>query len=384
MHAGYSGATWAPKERPTMEQFQFIANRLGDRLSTPAPIVLLDVMEENILRMQSFADAHGKLLRPHVKTHKSIEIGRRQLAAGASGITAGTLGEVEVFAAAGFDDIFLAYPLIALGEKGRRLRAVANITALRLGIENTVAVDAVAQAFGDAPERIGLVIEVDSGAGRSGVTPEAAGELARYARELGLRVDGVFTYPGHGGKLGMREIAAADQTRALRGAVASLAAEGIAAEVVSAGSSPTVAFSTDDVITEVRPGEYVLNDFDNYSLGNCEAGEIGFFVATTVVSDQGHSHVVVDAGTKALAREGNYDRGYGQVPEVDGVLTVLNEYHGFLTLPEGGERPAPGQVLPIVPHHVCPVMNSFEEVILSDRRGRYLGTWHIEAQGQLN
>ncbi|UOQ59317.1 alanine racemase [Leucobacter rhizosphaerae] len=367
-----------------MHQFQFIADQLGERLSTPAPVLLLDVMEENILRMQAFADAHGKALRPHVKTHKSIEIGRRQLAAGATGITAGTLGEVEVYAAAGFGDIFLAYPLIATGTKGDRLRAVADLAEVRLGIENSAAADAVAHAFADAPQRIGLVIEVDSGAGRSGVQPAAAGELARYARDLGLRVDGVFTYPGHGSKPGMREAAAEDQARALGEAVESLAAVGVRAEVVSAGSSPTVAFSTHDVITEVRPGEYVLNDHDNFALGNCAAEEIGFFVATTVVSDQGHAHVIVDAGTKALAREGNYDRGYGQVPEVDGVLTVLNEYHGFLTLPEGGTRPAPGQVLPIVPHHVCPVMNSFDEVILSDRRGRYLGTWSIEARGQLN
>lgn len=367
-----------------MRQFQAIADRLGDRLSTPAPIVLLDVMEENIQRMQAFADANGKALRPHVKTHKSIEIGRRQLAAGAAGITAGTLGEVEVFAAAGFEDIFLAYPLIAHGEKGRRLRAVSEIAAIRIGIENTVAVDAIAQAFADDPQRIGLVIEVDSGAGRSGVAPEATGELAAYARSLGLRVDGVFTYPGHGSKPGNRQAAAEDQSDALSAAVESLASVGVQAVVVSAGSSPTVAFSTHDVITEVRPGEYVLNDHDNFTLGNCEAEQIGFFVATTVVSDQGHAHVIVDAGTKALAREGNYDRGYGQVPEVGGVLTVLNEYHGFLTLPESAVRPQPGQVLPIVPHHVCPVMNSFDEVILSDRKGRYLGTWQIEAQGQLN
>lgn len=367
-----------------MQQFQSIIDQLGERLTTPAPVVLLDVMEENILRMQAFADAHGKQLRPHIKTHKSIEIGRRQLAAGAVGVTAGTLGEVEVFAGAGFDDIFLAYPLIPVGEKGRRMRAVAERTKLRLGVENTVAIDAVALAFKDAPQLIGLVIEIDCGAGRSGVEPGTVGELAQYALERGLRVDGVFTYPGHGGAAGMREAAADDQAGALRTAVASLTEVGVRAEVVSAGSSPTVAYSTDDVITEVRPGEYVLNDFDNYSLGDCEAEQIGFFVATTVISDQGHRHVIVDSGTKALAREGNPEKGYGQVPEVDGVLSKLNEYHGFLTLPERGARPASGKVLPIVPNHVCPVMNAFDEVVLSDRRGRYLGTWRIDARGQLN
>lgn len=367
-----------------MQHFQSVVDALGDRISTPAPVVLLDVVEENIRRMQEFADEHGKSLRPHVKTHKSIEIGRRQLAAGAVGITAGTLGEAEVFAAAGFDDIFLAYPLWPRGTKAERLAALAERTTLRLGVENAGAVDAIAAALGARPRSLGLVIEIDCGARRSGVVPGDAGRLAAYAREQGLRIDGIFTYPGHGGTVGAREGAARDQTVALRAAVDALAAEGIRAEIVSAGSSPTAALCTDEVITEIRPGEYVFNDFDNYRLGACEPGQIGLFLATTVVSDQGHEHVIVDAGTKALSRDGNPERGWGRVPAVDGVLSLLNEYHGFLRLPDGADRPAVGSIVPIVPHHVCPIVNSFEELILTDRHGRFLGTWRVEARGRLN
>ncbi len=367
-----------------MHQFQSVLAALGDRVSTPAPIVLIDVVEENIRRMQAFADAHGKVLRPHVKTHKSVEIGRMQLDAGAIGLTAGNLSEAEIFAEAGCDDIFLAYPLWASGAKAERLVRLAQETTLTIGAESTAAIDRLADAMGDLVGMLGVVVEVDCGARRSGVRPEDAGALAAYARDLGLTPMGVFTYPGHGGTVGAREGAAQDQAVALRRAVASMAEHGIEARMVSAGSTPTAELSTDPVITEIRPGEYVFNDFDNLRIGDCRSEDIGLFVATTVVSDQGHPHVIVDAGTKALAREGNPERGYGQVPDYEGYLVRLNEYHGFLQLPEGGARPDVGERIVIVPHHVCPVVNSFEELIIANRSGELLGTWTVDAQGQLN
>lgn len=367
-----------------MHQFPSVVAALGDDVSTPAPIVLIDVVQENIARMQAFAEAHGKRLRPHVKTHKSIEIGRLQLAAGASGLTAGNLSEAEIFARAGCESILLAYPLWPAGSKGERLLRLASEVELSVGVESREAVDALAAAMGTAAGRLGVVVEVDCGAGRSGVRPEDAGALAAYAGDRGLRARGVFTYPGHGGTVGAREGAAHDQAVALHQAVAALADHGLEAEVVSAGSTPTAALSTDPVITEIRPGEYVFNDYDNFRIGDCTTQDIGLFVASTVVSDQGHPHVIVDAGTKALAREGNPDRGYGQVPSYDGHLEKLNEYHGFLRLPDGGARPRVGERVAVVPHHVCPVVNSFEELVVSDGSGRLLDRWRVDAQGQLN
>lgn len=367
-----------------MERFSAVLDALGDRVSTPAPVVLLDVVEENIRRMQEWADSHGKRLRPHVKTHKCVEIGRMQLAAGASGLTAGNLSEAEIFARAGCEDIFLAYPLWAAGAKAERLRTLADRTRLSVGVESVGAIEQLAAAMGDRAGRLGVVVEIDCGARRSGVPPHDAGRLAALARERGLAVLGVFTYPGHGGTVGAREGAARDQADALRTAVGSLAERGIEATVVSAGSTPTAEFCTDEVITEIRPGEYVFNDHDNVRLGDCGPQDIGLFVASTVVSDQGHSDVIVDAGTKALAREGNPERGYGQVPAYDGYLRLLNEYHGFLQLPETGSRPAVGERIPVVPHHVCPVVNSFEELIISNTAGELLGRWTVDAQGQLN
>jgi D-serine deaminase-like pyridoxal phosphate-dependent protein len=171
---------------------------------------------------------------------------------------------------------------------------------------------------------------------------------------------------------------------ALTAAVRSLAGVGVEPQVVSAGSTPTVAFSTDSVITEIRPGEYVFCDLDNTRLGACEEDQIALFVAATVVSDWVPGQAILDVGTKALGREGNPEKGYGGIADSHSVLARLNEYHGFLSVPDGEPRPAVGTVVPAVPNHVCPVVNSFEELIVTDTDGTRLERWPVAARGLLS
>lgn len=368
-----------------MHRLQQVLNGLLDRVDTPSPIVVREVMQRNIDRMQSFAAEHHLEVRPHVKTHKCVEVGRLQVEAGAVGITAGNVGEAEVFAAAGFDDIFLAYPIWPSGTKAERIRALAETTRLRVGVDNTAAIDALADAMGDEPDRLQIVVEIDCGARRSGAPAEAAGDLALAARKRGLVPAGVYTYPGHG-CLGpnAREQAAQDQEAALTTAVRGFADVGITAEVVSAGSTPTAAFSTSSVITEIRPGEYVFCDLDNTRLGACAEDQIALFVAATVVSDWVPGQLIVDVGTKALGREGNPDKGYSGIAGRKAVFAKLNEYHGFLAVPADEARPAVGTVLPVVPNHVCPVVNSFEELIITDSTGTSVQRWPVAARGLLS
>ena len=368
-----------------MHRLQQVLNGLVDRVDTPMPIVLADVMQRNIDRMQGFAAEHDLELRPHVKTHKCVEIGRRQLDAGAVGITAGNVGEAEVFASAGFDDIFLAYPVWPSGTKGGRIRRLAQTARMRVGVDNAAAIDALADAMGDEPDRLQVVMEVECGARRSGAPPEAAGDLARAARKRGLVPVGVYTYPGHGSAgPGSREPAAQDQEAALTAAVRSFADAGVSAEVVSAGSTPTFAFSTGGVITEIRPGEYVFCDLGNTRLGACEEDQIALFVAATVVSDWVPDQVILDVGTKALGREGTPEIGYGGIAGRKAVLAKLNEYHGFLAVPGGEPRPSVGTVVPVVPNHVCPVVASFEELVVTDSDGTMLERWPVDARGLLS
>jgi D-serine deaminase-like pyridoxal phosphate-dependent protein len=368
-----------------MHRLQRVLDSLVGRVDTPAPIVLADVMQRNIEQMQAFADEHRLNVRPHVKTHKCVEIGRRQLAAGACGITAGNVGEAEVFASAGFDDIFLAYPTWPAGTKGPRIRRLAETIRLRVGVDNVAAIEALAEAMGGEPERLQVVIEVDCGARRSGAPPEVAGQLAQAARKRGLVPVGVFTYPGHGSSgRDARQRAAEDQQAALATAVLGLADVGVTAEVVSAGSTPTVEFSTNSLITEIRPGEYVFCDLNNTRLGACAEDQVALFVAATVVSDWVPDQVILDVGTKALGREGSPERGYGAVAGTKAVLAKLNEYHGFLPLPAGDFRPRVGAVVPVVPNHVCPVVVNFEELIVTDSEGTSLERWPVDARGFLS
>jgi D-serine deaminase-like pyridoxal phosphate-dependent protein len=368
-----------------MHRLQRVLNRLVDRVDTPMPIVLADVMQRNIDRMQGFAVEHNLDLRPHVKTHKCVEVGRRQVEAGAVGITAGNVGEAEVFAQAGFEDIFLAYPVWPSGTKGRRIRRLAETARMRVGVDNLAAIEALAEAMGEEPDRLQVVVEVDCGARRSGAPPAAVGDLARAARRRGLVPVGVYTYPGHGSSgPGSRQPAAQEQQAALTAAVRSLGDVGITAEVVSAGSTPTVAFSTSSVITEIRPGEYVFCDLNNTRLGACADDQVALFVAATVVSDWVPDQVILDVGTKALGREGSPERGYGAVAGTKAVLAKLNEYHGFLPLPAGDFRPRVGAVVPVVPNHVCPVVVNFEELIVTDSDGTSLERWPVDARGFLS
>lgn len=368
-----------------MKQVHQALATVVDRVDTPEPIVVLDTLRGNVTRMQDFADAHGVQLRPHVKTHKCLEIGRLQIEAGAVGITAGNLREAEVFAAAGFRDVFLAYPIWASPAKAARLRRLAESVALRVGVDSRSAVDRLADCMHGARSRLSVVVEVDCGAQRSGVPPEESGELAQYAAKVGLEPLGVYTYPGQGGSSAEARRPAADQQRAaLEAAVRSLRSVDVEPVVVSAGSTPTAEFSGESPVTEIRPGEYVFGDLDNARLGACTEDQVALFVAATVVSDTMPDHVIVDVGTKALGREGNPDKGYGRALGVtDGRLLKLNEYHGFLAV-DPADRPAVGTVLPVVPNHVCPVVASFEELIVTSSDGTMLERWPVAARGLLS
>lgn len=334
----------------------------GDSFDTPAVVVLGDVMRENIRSMQAFADAHGVALRPHVKTHKSVDIALMQLRAGAAGITVSSISQAEVFAAAGIRDIFIAFPVVMSDAKAARVRRLLKRSELKIGVESREAVDAMAdRGFGGSG--IELVIEIDCGAKRSGIRPDAAGDLARYAEGRGLSVAGVYTYPGHGWAHGAAEGAARDQGEALIVAANGLRAAGIEPRIVSAGSTPTAKFSATPEVTEIRPGEYVFYSMDHLNHEVCGPEEIALFVAATVVSDQQGDPQIIDAGTMAIGREVNERGSLGWIAGDAGLVSRVNEYHGFLTLGERAPHPV-GAVLPLIPNHSCSAVQNFSELIV--------------------
>jgi D-serine deaminase-like pyridoxal phosphate-dependent protein len=353
-------------------------------LDTPAVVVDLDRVDARIAGMAAVMRERGIALRPHAKTHKSIEIARRQIAAGAAGLTVATIGEAEVFADAGFEDLFIAYPVIGGGPKVDRLRRLTDRCALLVGADSMVGLDALAEAVRDAARPPGIVVEIDCGGARTGVRPLMAGELARRAVTLGLEVVGAFTHGGHGyAGVAERTAAADDEVRGLEAAAASLRAEGIEPAVLSAGSTPTAVLSARGVVTEERPGTYVYGDRQQAVLVGEPFEDAALMIAATVVSAGPGHGFIVDAGAKILAKDVSpLLRGHGSVIGYpDAVIARVNDHHGVVDLPSGSPRPAIGSIVWIAPNHVCPVVNLVDEFVVTSG-GRVVDRWPVDARGR--
>jgi D-serine deaminase-like pyridoxal phosphate-dependent protein len=338
--------------------------------STPSLRLDEGVLQRNIDAMGRLAAASGVALRPHAKTHKSPEIARRQLAAGAVGLTVATIGEAEVFAAAGFDDLFIAYPLWVDADAADRLRALAGRARLAVGCDSQ---EAAANLTGLPVE---VLVEIDSGHHRTGVAPTVAGALAGRIAELGVTVRGVFTFPGHSYSPDGRRAAAADEAVALAAAAESLAAAGVPVDVVSGGSTPSAGFVEPGTLSELRPGVYVFGDAQQLELGTIGFDDIALSVAATVVS-HAHARVVTDAGSKALgADRAPWASGFGRVLDVpEARVVALSEHHSTIEWP--GARPPLGSRVLLVPNHVCNAVNLADEYHLASG-----GTWPVAARGR--
>ncbi len=363
-----------------------IAPSLPPGLDTPCLVIDLDVVEANALRTAGAMSARGMALRPHVKTHKSVALARIQLDAGAVGITVGTLGEAEVMAEGGINDIFLAYPLWADRPKADRLRALLAQPGLRLavGIDSIAGAETLAAAVAGNGHRLRVLIEVDPGNGRTGVGPAQAAELAVAAQRLGLEVGGLFSYGGHA-YAGREAIgaAAADEVAALTGAAARLRAAGIEPGVLSAGSSPTALGAATAPVTELRPGTYLIGDRQQVALGCSPADGVALAVAATVVSTAVPGQIVINAGAKSLTKDvPAYLTGFGSLPAYpDGVLERVYDYHGQVRFPDGARRPELGQVVAVIPNRANPLIDLYDTFVAT-RSGRVVGQWPVDARGR--
>lgn len=365
---------------------QPIAPRLPDGLDTPALVIDVDIVERNARRMADAIAAHGMTLRPHVKTHKSVAIARIQLDNGATGITVGTLGEAEVMAAGGIDDIFLAYPVWAVGAKAERLSALAGRPGLEfaVGIDSAAGAQQLAQATAGRRARLRVVIEVDAHYGRTGVAAQEAGEVARAAKAAGLDVIGVFTHGGHA-YFGPDAVAAAgtDEVEALAEAAAALRAVGVEPRIISAGSSPTALVSAMPPVTEIRAGTYIVGDRQQVALGATPPDAVAIAVAATVVSDSVENQIVIDAGAKSLTKDTPaYLPGFGTLPAYpDGVIERVSDYHGQVRFQAGAAMPNVGEVVAVVPNHACPVIDLYDTFVAT-RSGEIVGRWTVDARGR--
>lgn len=357
---------------------------LPDGLDTPRVVVDLARVTANIGRLQGEMDRRGIALRPHAKTHKSVAIARRQIEAGATGITVGTLGEAEVFVGAGITDVFLAYPVWAVGPKALRLRAVHEAAArFRVGADSVGGVDHLAAAVAGTERPLTVLVEIDPGNHRTGLaSPEAAVEVARAARGAGLIVEGVFSHGGHGYRIGSMASAGADEARSLGVAAEALRRDGFAIGTISAGSTPTMLSAATGAVNEMRAGTYVYGDRQQWALGAIGADGCAVAVAATVVSVHAE-RLVLDAGAKALTKDrADWLTGFGAIVGYpDLVIERVNDYHGVVAAPPGVDRPRLGQVVAVIPNHVCPVIDLVDRVVAVAADGS-VEEWPVDARGR--
>lgn len=347
-----------------------------ETLDTPCVVVDLDIALRNIRRLQAYLDEHGIANRPHIKTHKLPLLAHWQVSEGARGITVQTVGEAEVMAAAGLDDILITYDVMG-PEKVRRLAQVAALANVRVAVDNEVALDAVASAAALADRTIGVLIEFECGKKRQGmVTPEEAVALARSAaKRPKVEFLGLLTYPNSDAVPDF-----VTKTREL------LEQAGLELKVVSVGGTPGVWQShVPGVATEHRAGTYVYNDRNSVAAGSATLDDCALHVHATLVSKPTASRGVIDAGSKTLTSDlfrGDPAGGYGHILEYpEAVIWQLSEEHGAVDFSACARKPVIGERLRVVPNHVCPVSNLHDEVY-AHRGGVVTAVLPVAARGK--
>lgn len=333
-------------------------------LPTPGLLLDLDVLEANLERMAARARPLGVSLRPHIKTHKCIEIAERQRALGAQGLTVSTLYEAKVFADHGFTDLTWAFPVIL--NRIAEAATLAERITLRLVVDSMTAVDALEKSGRPFP----VFLKLDCGYHRAGMNPVSAAALdvaRRLAGSRTLKFCGILCHSGHAyhGKSISEICGIAEQERTVMVEFAEkLRAEGIEVPAISVGSTPAMAQAVKlDGVTEARPGNYALYDYTQVVLGSCALRDVAVTVQSSVVSTQpGAKHSVIDAGALALSKDVGSELGprtMGEILGHDVRVASVSQEHGVTS----GPLPV-GTRIRIVPNHSCLTVAQFDEYVV--------------------
>jgi D-serine deaminase-like pyridoxal phosphate-dependent protein len=347
------------------------------QIETPGVQIDEDIVERNILAAQAQFDQLGIRLRPHIKTHKLIRFARKQIVAGAIGITCQKTSEAEVFVEAGCNDILITFNILG-DRKLARLRNLHERVRITVVADNEVVVNGLSRAFTDASIPMRVLVECDTGHGRCGVpSPEAAIALARMiARSPGLQFAGLMTYPAPNSHARVEDFMVAAKAGCLS-AVGSC-------DVISSGGTPSMKTVPDgSVVTEYRPGTYIYNDRSLVTRGACSIADCAMSIAATVVSRPTPNRGILDSGSKTLSSDLLGLTGYGMLPDYpEALIPGLSEEHAHVDLSACSRKPEVGETVRILPNHACVVTNLFDQVHLH-RSGRFVETVNIDARGRV-
>jgi D-serine deaminase-like pyridoxal phosphate-dependent protein len=357
-------------------------------IDTPSMVVDEEILHTNIAEMASLAASMSVDLRPHIKTHKTPEIARLQIGAGAIGVTCAKIGEAEVMVEAGVEDVLLAYPTV--GEiKIKRLISLMERARIIVALDSHEAAEALSDAMSAEDRIIDVYVEVDTGQNRAGALAgkDAVRLALDFARMPGLRLVGVMSHEGHANTQPPETIeeVALDAGHKLVETADQIRAQGVDISVVSVGSTPAASYTpTVPGVTEMRPGTYVFKDTMAFRYGIYGPDRCAARILATVVSHPAPDRCVVDAGSKTLALDlskGHPGHGY-IIGHPHARIDKLSEEHGVVVLPPKDERIAIGDRVEIIPNHICPSVNLMDELVIV-RDGLPIDTWKVAARGKI-
>jgi 3-hydroxy-D-aspartate aldolase len=359
------------------------------RLQTPALVLDLDAFERNVDRMMAHARAQRLAVRPHAKTHKSVEIAKRQIAAGAVGICTAKLGEAEALAAGGIESILVTSPVVSEAAIARTVMLNGRTRELIVVCDN----QEIAARLDDAAQSSGKVlrvlVDIDPGLGRTGIKPSDAPALvARVARSRGIEFVGLQCYAGQVQHLESpnerrdKSLAALKELAALR---ETLSSDGFAPKVISGGGTGTFDIDPDaHVLTELQVGSYIFMDRQYNDVwekpGERPPFEVSLLVQTTVISANRPGLATTDAGYKAFATDAGAPVIASGAPG-GATYFFFGDEQGGIVYPKEGQRLTPGNVVSCVVPHCDPTVNLYD-VYHAVRGGVLESIWPIEARGR--
>lgn len=374
--------------------------RAGELAVPETPCIVVDagIAGKNIRRVQQVADEWGCKLRPHIKTHKMPYFAMEQIRAGAGGITCAKVSEAEVMAQGGVDDIFIAYPMVGSFRTERAIALQKKLKRLILAVDSIEGATQLNKAAGDAGALLEVRLEVDTGARRTGVIRERCLELAKQISGMkNLKLTGIYTFKSlilQGKPTEDNEAAAMEEAQLMQDMAVRLREEGIPIEDISAGSTPTgLQVAKTGMVTEVRPGTYIFGDW-MLTREKCACMEdIAVRLYATVVSAPAGDYAIIDGGTKTFPMDVPLDTapfhypGYAIAVGEDGEpdenlqLRRMNEEHGIITGKNGATGLKVGQLLELIPIHVCTAVNMQNSVFVYE--GGKLNRLPVAARGML-
>jgi D-serine deaminase-like pyridoxal phosphate-dependent protein len=352
-------------------------------LETPALLVDLDVMEANIARIAETCRHHGVGWRPHIKGHKTPEIARRQLAAGAIGITCAKLGEAEVMADAGITEIVIANQIVGASKVGRLIRLLERAPVI-VSVDSFANVAELAEAAQGGGRELGVVIEVNIGMNRAGVAPgpPVVALAAAIAQRPGLRLAGVIGWESHAVTIadpGEKERVVAEAIARLVASAEACRRAGHDAPIVSCGGTGTFPYCIRQPgVTEVQVGGAIFSDMHYRSHYHLDQ-PCALTLLTTVTSRPTATRIVLDAGKKAMS-------GDAALPEPLGLPAVrslrLSAEHTTIELEAPSEAPKVGDQLELIVGYSDTTVHLHEEIV-GLRAGSVDAVWRVAARGRI-